>query len=50
MEALALAQQYRVVNSVRVRYYQVLAMQRLLDVRADLLKVAEDAVKPPRNS
>jgi cobalt-zinc-cadmium efflux system outer membrane protein len=43
-EALAEAQQYRVVNSVRVRYYQLLAMQRLLDVRADLLKVAENAV------
>src|SRR5262249_10562716 len=38
------AQQYRVVNSVRIRYYQLLAMQRLLDVRAELLKVAQDAV------
>jgi cobalt-zinc-cadmium efflux system outer membrane protein len=43
--ALALAQQYRVVNSVRVRFYELLAMQRLLDVRAELLKVAEDAEK-----
>ncbi|HEV3142828.1 MAG TPA: TolC family protein [Gemmataceae bacterium] len=43
--ALALAQQYRVVNSVRIRFYQLLAMQRLLDVRAELLKVAEDAVQ-----
>jgi cobalt-zinc-cadmium efflux system outer membrane protein len=43
--ALALAQQYRVVNSVRSRFYQLLAMQRLLDVRADLLKVADDAVQ-----
>jgi outer membrane protein, heavy metal efflux system len=43
MEAQALAQQYRVLNGVRTRYYQLLAMQRLLDVRADLLKVAEDA-------
>jgi len=42
--ALALAQQYRVVNSVRIRFYQLLAMQRLLEVRADLLKVADDAV------
>src|SRR5439155_15061164 len=45
MEAQALAQQYRVINGVRVRFYQLLAMQRLLDVRADLLSVAEDAVK-----
>jgi outer membrane protein, heavy metal efflux system len=44
MEAQALAQQYRVLNGVRVRFYQLLAMQRLLDVRAELLKVAEDAV------
>jgi cobalt-zinc-cadmium efflux system outer membrane protein len=43
-EAQAQAQQYRVVNGVRVRFYQLLAMQRLLDVRAELLKVAEDAV------
>jgi cobalt-zinc-cadmium efflux system outer membrane protein len=38
------AQHYRVLNSVRMRFYQLLAMQRLLDVRADLLRVAEDAV------
>jgi cobalt-zinc-cadmium efflux system outer membrane protein len=43
-EAEALAQQYRVLNGVRVRFYQLLAMQRLLDVRADLLRVADDAV------
>lgn len=44
-KALALAQQYRVVNSVRIRFYQLLAMQRLLDVRAQLVKVADDAVQ-----
>ena len=43
-EAQALAQQYRVRNGLRVRFYQLLAMQRLLDVRADLLKVAQQAV------
>jgi cobalt-zinc-cadmium efflux system outer membrane protein len=45
MEAQALAQQYRVLNGVRVPFYLLLAMQRLLDVRTELLKVAEDAVK-----
>jgi cobalt-zinc-cadmium efflux system outer membrane protein len=45
MEAQAFAQQYRVLNDVRIRFYQLLAMQRLLDVRANLLKVAEDAVQ-----
>jgi cobalt-zinc-cadmium efflux system outer membrane protein len=43
-EFQAEAQQYRVVNSVRMRFYQLLAMQRLLDVRAELLKNAQDAV------
>src|SRR5215831_8303969 len=43
--ALALAQQYRVLNSVRIRFYQLLALQRLLDVRSELLKVADDAVQ-----
>jgi cobalt-zinc-cadmium efflux system outer membrane protein len=44
-EALAAAQQYRVINGVRVYFYRLLAMQRLLDVRAELLKVAEEAVR-----
>src|SRR5260221_1397070 len=43
--ALALAQQYGVLNSVRIRFYQLLAFQRLLDVQAELLKVAEDAAQ-----
>jgi cobalt-zinc-cadmium efflux system outer membrane protein len=43
--ALALVQQYRVLNSVRIRFYQLLTLQRLLDVRGELLKVAEDAVR-----
>jgi cobalt-zinc-cadmium efflux system outer membrane protein len=43
--ALALAQQYRVLNGVRIHFYQLLALQRLLDVRANLLKVADDAVQ-----
>ncbi len=42
---IATAQQYRVVNSVRIRFYQLLAMQRLLEVRSELLKVADDAVQ-----
>jgi cobalt-zinc-cadmium efflux system outer membrane protein len=43
--ALALAQQYRVLNGVRIRFYQLLALQRLLEVRSELLKVADDAVR-----
>src|SRR5262249_51707160 len=45
MEAQALAQQCRALNGVRTRFYQLLAMQRLLDVRADLLTVAQDALQ-----
>jgi cobalt-zinc-cadmium efflux system outer membrane protein len=44
MEAQALAQRYRVLNGIRVRFYRLLALQRLLEVRADLLNVAEGAV------
>src|SRR5262249_18296630 len=44
-EFQAQAQQYRVINGGRTRFYQLLAMQRLLDVRAELVRVAEDAVK-----
>jgi cobalt-zinc-cadmium efflux system outer membrane protein len=43
--AQALAQQYRVLNSVRIRFNQLLALQRLIDVRSELLKVADDAVQ-----
>ena len=43
--ALALTQQYGVQNSVRIRFYQLLALQRLVDVRVELLKVADDAVQ-----
>jgi cobalt-zinc-cadmium efflux system outer membrane protein len=39
------AQQYRVLNGVRMRFYQLLAMQRLIEVQADLLNVTRDALK-----
>jgi cobalt-zinc-cadmium efflux system outer membrane protein len=45
MEAQALAQQYRLLNGVRARFFQLLATQRLIDVRTALLQVAEEAVK-----
>jgi cobalt-zinc-cadmium efflux system outer membrane protein len=43
-EWLSVAQQYRVLNGVRMRFYQLLAMRQLIEVRAGLLKNAEDAV------
>jgi cobalt-zinc-cadmium efflux system outer membrane protein len=42
---LAAAQHYRVANAVTIRFYQLLAMQRLLVVRANLVKIAEDGVR-----
>jgi cobalt-zinc-cadmium efflux system outer membrane protein len=39
----ALAQQYRVLNGVRVQFYDVLALQRLVEVQEQLLALAEDA-------
>jgi cobalt-zinc-cadmium efflux system outer membrane protein len=39
------AQRYRVLSAVRSLYYQVLAAQRLVDVRRQLLSLANDAVE-----
>jgi cobalt-zinc-cadmium efflux system outer membrane protein len=44
MEAQAQAQEFRVLNAVRLHFYQLLAMPRLLDVQADLVKVADEGV------
>ncbi len=41
----ALAQQYRVLNNVRMQFYEVLLRERLRDVRADLVKIADDGVR-----
>lgn len=42
------AQQYRVVASVRKAFYQTLATQRQVQIRQELLKNAEDALKTTR--
>lgn len=47
-EIQALAQEYRVRNGVRTRYYEVLVAQRLVEVRGQLLRVTEDALKTTR--
>jgi outer membrane protein, heavy metal efflux system len=39
------AQRYRVLNTVRSLYYEVLAAQRLVQVRRQLLSLADDAVQ-----
>lgn len=41
-------QQYRLVNGVRLRGWQLLAQQRLLEARADLVRMAEEVVELTR--
>ena len=43
-EAQYFAQEYRIINSVRLRYYHLLALQKLIAVREDLANVSRDAV------
>jgi cobalt-zinc-cadmium efflux system outer membrane protein len=40
-----LLQQYRVLNSIRQSFYRVLIWQRLIELRSELIKVAEGAVQ-----
>jgi cobalt-zinc-cadmium efflux system outer membrane protein len=47
-EIQALAQEYRVRNGVRTHFYDALAAQRLVEVRGQLLRVTEDALKTTR--
>jgi cobalt-zinc-cadmium efflux system outer membrane protein len=48
MEWQAAAQQYRVLNAVRMHFWKLLALQRLITVRESLLKIADDAVVTTR--
>ncbi|MEW4453461.1 TolC family protein [Bremerella sp. JC817] len=47
-EHLAVAQQYRVCNDVRVHYFKTLAAQRILDLQRELLKTSEDHLTTTR--
>ena len=47
-EHLAVAQQYRVCNDVRIHFYRTLAAQQRLDLHRELLKTAEDAAVTAR--
>ncbi|HEY7423925.1 MAG TPA: TolC family protein [Gemmataceae bacterium] len=44
-ELLALAQQFRVLNGVRMRYYELLALQRVIELHRDLLANAEESLR-----
>jgi len=47
-EFLAVAQQFRVCNDVRIHYWRTLGRRNNLDIRRELLKTAEDAVVTAR--
>jgi cobalt-zinc-cadmium efflux system outer membrane protein len=47
-EWVALAQQYRVINDVRLHYFRALGRQALVQVRQELLKNAEDNLRTVR--
>jgi len=44
-QAVAVAQKQRVLNAVRMLYYEALGAQRLVEVRAELAKLASEAVE-----
>ncbi len=47
-EHLAVAQQFRVCNDVRIHYFKTLAAQQILDLQNELLKTAEDNLATTR--
>ncbi|MGM0489365.1 MAG: TolC family protein, partial [Planctomycetota bacterium] len=47
-EALALTQQYRVCNDIRLHFYEALAQHQLFDVHRELVESAEDAALTTR--
>ena len=49
-EHLAMAQQFRVCNDVRIKFYRTLAAAESLNIRRELLKTAEDAAVTAQES
>jgi cobalt-zinc-cadmium efflux system outer membrane protein len=47
-ELLALAQQYRVLNGVRMRYYELLALQRMIELNRTMVETAEESLRTTR--
>jgi cobalt-zinc-cadmium efflux system outer membrane protein len=44
-EIWALAQQYRVLNGVRMRFYELLALQRTIDLNRSILENADESLR-----
>lgn len=47
-ELMIIWQQYRVLNGVRTRYYELLALQRMIDLHRSILANAEESLKTHR--
>jgi cobalt-zinc-cadmium efflux system outer membrane protein len=47
-EWLALGQQYRVLNGVRLRFWELLALQRMIELHRDMQSNAEESVRTIR--
>src|SRR4029077_5216314 len=47
-ELLALAQQYSVLNGVRMRFYQLLALQRMIELHRSMVENAEESLRTTR--
>jgi cobalt-zinc-cadmium efflux system outer membrane protein len=47
-ELRALGQQYRVLNGVRMRFYELLALQRMIALHRELLKNADESLRTTR--
>lgn len=49
-EALALAQQFRVANDVKIHFYMVLSQQQKVNIQSELVKSSEDAAVTAREA
>ncbi|MDB5309451.1 MAG: hypothetical protein JWO38_3653 [Gemmataceae bacterium] len=47
-ELLAQGQQYRVLNGVRIRYWELLALQRTIELRRSMVENAEESLRTTR--
>jgi len=49
-EALAIAQQYRVCNDVKIHFYETLSLQQQIAIQDELIKAAEDSAVTAREA
>src|SRR5437899_6758251 len=49
-ELLALAQQYRVLNGVRMRFFELLTLQRMIELHRNMVENADESLRTPRET